>query len=85
MFNQIQVLVFPRETAIKFLIRICLNVPWRLVYIYRHLHNGTLLRKLPSELRDVRGEKLQGVSGFLIFLQFIVGAITTYDNDIGLP
>ena len=28
---------------------------------YLHLHNGTLLRKLPSELRDVRGEKLQGV------------------------
>ena len=27
---------------------------------YRHLHNGTFPRQLPSELRDVGGEKLQG-------------------------
>ena len=31
------------------------------VYINIHLHNSTLLRKLPSELRNVSGEKLQGV------------------------
>ena len=28
---------------------------------YKHLHNGKFPRKLPSELRDVGGEKLQGV------------------------
>ena len=30
---------------------------------YKHLHNGTFPRKLPSELRDVVGEKFQGDMG----------------------
>ena len=55
-------LVFPRETAIKLLIMICLIC---FLEISLHLHNGTLLRKLPSEMRDVRGEKLQGAMQLL--------------------